>query len=307
MNAVYDGRSTPAWVAPPGIKTVTLDKQTGREPTSSTTEYTTDIFPSWYTPMSATDGTSAVIDKVSGKLATSCTPPLARETVYASEIQPEILPNQNEQQYENWLVALRNYGYDTSGSTIPTSYDDVHNCSDTMPSVSISGAQGGGPYNLSIDVTSGTFTANQLQVYFDSNLISTQSINGSGTYTVNYSPTSNGSHTFKAVVTDAGLYQATTQQTVNVTSAAGNSGPGNQGSATFAGQSPAQGSTVPRGQVQFSWSGDGAQSYTVYINGQNYGSTGSTSLTVPLNRGTYSWYVEDNNGVSTDTSQFTVQ
>jgi hypothetical protein len=300
MNAVIDGKPTPAFVAPPGIKTVTLDKETGRSVTAATYEKTVDIFPSWYTPMTSADGQSAQVDKVSGLLATTCTPPLALESVYSSAILPEITYQQNPSQYNSWLSALQQAGYATSGGSIPTASDNVHSCSDTKPTVSIVGANGGGPYNFNVDVTSGTFTANKLQVYFDDQIISTQVINGSGSYAVSYTPTSTGSHNFKAIVTDSGLYQSEADQAVTVTS----TGTGN----SFVGTSPSDGSSNNAGSLPFQWTLDsGASSYTLYVDNVPRGSTTSTNLNANvLSPGNHSWYVQTDTGDTTSPISFTV-
>ncbi len=305
MNTELNGdpSKAPAWVAPSGIKTVTLDKATGREVTAGTTSKTTDIFPSWYTPMSATNGQTAEIDTVSGLLATNCTPPLARQEVYSSAIQPEITEQQNPEQYQNWLVALQHAGYDTSGTVLPTGSDDVHHCDDVQPTVSISGADGGGPYNLNIQVTSGTFTANKLEVDFDSQVISTQTINGSGVYQVAYTPTDSGTHTFKAIVTDAGLYQSTATQTVNVTDTGG----GNGTTQGFSGVSPTDGSQLSSNTINFSWTTDpGANFYSLYVDGQLRATTSGTSHTLSLGSGNHTWYVQDDQGNQTQTESFQI-
>jgi len=304
MNNQINGDPSkgPAFVQPSGIKTETIDADTGREVTASTKNRTTDIFPSWYVPIPASDGRTATIDTVSGLLATDCTPPLAREQVASSAIQPEITEQQNPQQYQNWLVALQKAGYATNGTVLPTASDDVHHCSDIQPTVTISGADGGGPYNLSVQVTSGTFTANKLEVYFDDQLISTQSINGSGSYSVSYAPTTTGAHTFKAVVTDAGLYQATATQDVTVT----NSGGSTQ---AFSGISPADGSQFSAGPVNFSWTSDpSATFYSLYIDGQLRATTTSTSRTLNgLASGSHTWYVQDDQGNQTQPQTFEIQ
>jgi membrane peptidoglycan carboxypeptidase len=301
MNTEADTPNS-AFTRPSGIKTETLDTETGRAVTAGTRRTTVDLFPSWYEPMTSAGGRSATIDTLSGLLATNCTPPLAQETIYSSAIQPEILESQNPSQYQNWLSALQHAGYATSGGNIPTGSDNVHSCSDVQPTVNIVGAVGGGPYNLSVNVTSGTFTANKLQVYFDDQMISTQAINGSGNYPLTYDPTTTGNHTFKAVVTDAGLYQATNEATVDVTNTGGSSG-------AFQNQTPADSSTwSPPGQITFTWSDDGASKYTLFLNGNSQGSTGSTSKKVNvLTPGNYTWYVVDNDsGTQTTPTSFTV-
>lgn len=192
-----------------------------------------DYFPKWYREVARK---KVDIDKVSNKLATSCTPKLAiesRDDVGTSES------------------------------------DDAHSCDDIKPIVQISGASGGGPYKLSINVTLGTFGSsktstfpNKLDVYFDDQIISTQSISNSGTYKVDYNPTDDqsGSHTFKAVVTDSGFYQGTDEATVTVAGGGGGSAAG-----SFQGSTDA--SVYKKGDtVTFSWSTDpGATTYKVLV------------------------------------------
>jgi membrane peptidoglycan carboxypeptidase len=302
MNAVIGGKPNSPWVAPAGIKTVTLDKTTGRSITTATTQKTVDVFPSWYTPMTSADGQSAQIDKISGLLATSCTPPLALETVYSSAILPEITYQQNSQQYDNWLAALQAAGYATKGGgELPTASDNVHSCSDTKPTATIVGATGGGPYNFTVNVISGSpFTPDRLQVYFDDQIISTQQINGAGSYPITYTPTETGDHNFKAIVTDSGLYTGEADQAVTVTS----TGTGS----SFVGTSPADGSQNSRGLVNFSWTSDtGASTYTLYVDNVARGTTGSTSAsTNVLTSGNHVWYIETDTGDTTTPINFTV-
>ena len=303
MNAVIAGKQTDAFAKAPGIKTVTLDKDTGRSVTSATKpdHITTDMFPSWYIPMNSTDSKSAVIDKLSGKLATGCTPDLAKDTVYSSAILPEITQAENSTQYQLWLKALQKAGFATSTGDLPTQSDDRHSCSDVKPTVNIVGANGGGPYNFTVDVTSGTFNANKLDVYFDDQIISTQVINGSGSYPVSYTPTQTGSHTFKATVTDEGYYQASDEQNVVVTNTGGGGG--------FSGVFPGDGSQIPNGPVSFTWTIDsGASSYSLYVDGVLRGSTNSISKTVSgLAPGTHTWYATSDTGDTTDSITFKVK
>jgi penicillin-binding protein 1A len=301
MNAIISGQPNQPFAKAPGIKTVTLDKQTGRAVTAGTKDSTVDIFPSWYTPMSSAGGQTAVVDKVENppKLATNCTPDLAKESISSSAILPEITKAENPTQYQNWLQALQAAGYSTSGAgDIPTDSDSLHHCDDQKPSVNIIGLNGGGPYNFSVQVQSGTFAANQLQVYFDDQIVSTQVINGSGSYDVSYSPTQTGSHTFKAVVTDAALYQGSDEQTVNVT---------NTGGTGFSGKKPADGSSVSTGTVNFQWTADdGASQYTLYVDNSARktvtGTSTTLAITVPT---THTWFVRADTGDQTDALSFT--
>lgn len=313
MNAVHraEGKTkTEAFKRPAEIKTVTLDKKTGRAVTEATAEGDkyTDVFPSWYVPMTSVGGRSAEIDKVSGKLATQCTPPLARQTAYSSAVVPEI--SSKDPAYSQWFSAMQARGIATSGTTLPTESDNVHECEDIRPKVTVSGATGGGPtYHLNVQVTLGTFGTTkpgagsaQLQVYFDDQIVSTQQISASGTYPVTYSPTTTGSHVFKAVITDTGLYQASDDATVNVTETGG-------GGDDFEGLNPDNNDQVTAGAITFAWTpSDGATLYTLYIDGSPHVSTASTSVAFPvLSKGTHTWYVRDNNNKQTSPITFKVK
>ena len=56
--------------------------------------------------------------------------------------------------------------------------------------------------------SSGTFTANALEIKFDDQVISTQSPIASNPYSFDYNAPSTGSHKITATVTDDGYYQS---------------------------------------------------------------------------------------------------
>lgn len=234
--AAYPASSN--WERPAGIKTVTLDANTGKLPSPNTRGTRTDIFPSWYRPENVAGTRTANIDKVSGKLATACTPPAAIETRTSSEIHAELSPS--DPAYPRWEAAVaalaRSLGFEAGGA-LPTENDNVHRCDDVKPAVQISatplnGTQG--TYTIKAVVSSGTFTANKLTIYNDDQVISTQDINGSTTYQFDY-PVPAGSHTIKAVVTDTGYYSG--QDETTVTSVGASSG-GTSPSSGFQGNTP---------------------------------------------------------------------
>lgn len=217
---------------PAGIKEITVDANTGKLPTAATKQRRTDLFPSWYKPENVTGNQTARVDKVSGKLATECTPPEAAETVSASQIAAEVPPS--DPQYRNWqppVAALaRTLGY-AGGGIIPTEKDDVHKCSDVKPTVSIS-ATGAGPIQISVNAVQGTHQLKTLTVYLNDQVISTQAIGGSTSYTFENAPPP-GSYTLRAVVTDAALYNGSGESTVTVAS-------GGSAGASFCGNVPCQ-------------------------------------------------------------------
>jgi penicillin-binding protein 1A len=241
MNAIYSDAgktSTDAFAKPAGIKSVTLDKQTGRAATDKTTDKTTDLFPSWYVPMSATSGKSATIDKLSKKLATNCTPELARDTIYSSAVVPEI--SATDPEYAAWLAGMVSKNIATSGAVIPTESDDLHSCSDIKPMVQIDSVlqQDSLGYIVTVTATLGTFGTDkapgsqaQLQVYLDDQLISTQQITASGDYSISSSPTVD-THTYKVVITDSGLYQSSDNKVVTTSAVPVSTSPSPSASAT---------------------------------------------------------------------------
>jgi penicillin-binding protein 1A len=136
------------WTQPSDIQTLPAYVQTNAPAVSSgavLTGKSTDIFPSWYVPKSGTGNTSTKYDLVSGGLATSCTPPLATHTVTttsASQFSADIFYNASG----------------SSASTTTTSIDNVHNCSDSKPTVTVTPAASADPgdYDFTVTVTKGT-------------------------------------------------------------------------------------------------------------------------------------------------------
>ena len=178
-------------------------------------------------PENVTGSKTANVDKVSGKLATECTPQAAVQSVTSSEMRAEVPPS--DPQFKRWdppIQALaRSLGF-AAGGSVPTETDDVHRCSDVKPTVELS-TKGNNPLAITAKVTSGTHLANNLTVYLNDQIISTQGINGSTTYTFDYTIPNAGSYTIRAVVTDSALYSGSDEKTVTV------SGPGGPGGGDF--------------------------------------------------------------------------
>lgn len=201
---------------------------------------TTDVYPSWYTPPNKNGTTTSIIDKVSGDAATSCTPADAK--IYVTN------GNANAFSIDPYVNGGNSYSQYNSNTP-----DNVHNCGDTMPTVSLSvndlGSGSNSNQNDVCDVSAGcqvTVTASQGTHPLSSSQFSGQinvSVNGSVvktfaldpstpsptsvtfTYTPN-SSTSGQNITMTAQVTDSVLYQASSNQhTIQVN---GN-GNGNQG------------------------------------------------------------------------------
>ncbi len=217
MAAVTKDTTVEQFKRPSGIKEVTLDANTGKAPSPGTKKTRTDIFPAWYQVPQPSSDQQAKIDKVSGKLATECTPADAIETISAGLITAEVPPT--DISYARWQppVAAIAASLGMSGGSIPTEKDNIHSCSDVKPSVSVSTDKSSGAnFTITAAVSSGTHTANKLIFYMDGAEIASQNIAGSGSYDIDYSPSSTGSHQFSARVVDAALYSAGSN-TVSVT------------------------------------------------------------------------------------------
>lgn len=221
-----------------------------------------DYFPKWYKPIARK---KVNVDKVSGKIATACTPPLAVE----SRDEP------------------------SSDAT-----DDVHSCDDVKPKVSVS-AEDSGDYTITSSVTLGTFGTSKssqfgakLDVYLDDQIISTRQISASGSYTVacGNACDNNGSYTVKAVVTDSGLYQDQDETTITI---AGGGGGDGGGGGSFDASSNA--TTYRRNDVvTFTWTTDpeGSTSYEVVSGTEILCTSIGLSCTYKTTTlGTKQWYV----------------
>lgn len=172
------------WFAKPaGIQTLSVNGKT-------------DIYPSWYTKPTHSDGEKMVFDKVSRKRATDCTPATAK-----IELSVPV--------FEDPITKKKIYsppdGYN------PDASDDVHSCSDVAPftTVSVVGAPSK-TVTISASVTKGTFPLTAISISVDGNEIYNQPVSSSGSIgPIAYTFTSSGEHTVTATVYDAGMYEGT--------------------------------------------------------------------------------------------------
>lgn len=301
MVAATKSEADQPFVQPAGIKQVTIDAITGRAVSPATKQTRTDIFASWYNAPTAANSKTVQVDKVSGKLATSCTPQSAVETVSSNAMQAE-LPT-SDPSFARWNAGVQalaqKLGY--TGVAIPSDSDNVHNCNDAKPTINLTAPASGSssPYVVGASWTSGTFQANKVDFYFDDQLISTQSVSGAGSYQFSYAPTSTGSHTYKAVVTDAGLYTSDSSQTVNI-------------SPNITAITPSGAVSNSGGNAIFSWSS--SASLLQVLNSSGHAvvtkSVSGSATTVPwssfVSGETYYWYVSGGGNYS-NLASFTVQ
>jgi membrane peptidoglycan carboxypeptidase len=190
-----------------------------------------DVYPSWYVPKGNTGAVqNQTIDKVSNKLATSCTPALAKQTEGGSAAAN--------------VFSVDIY-YGTNGATTSSGQtDDVHSCSDSPPSITLTAGTVGSDGNracnnsctISAAISPGThpFDDGQYpqfpgQVTFTVNgqTVKTITTSSGGPYSFSYTPSADGTVTVSATVTDSVLYSATDSATM--TNNASGGGPGGGG------------------------------------------------------------------------------
>lgn len=262
MEAAHVNLKAVNWTAPSGLKTAPafiVRNHIGygsREPSTAT-----DIFPSWYAGGGSTKATSQTIDKVSNKIATSCTPPLAKNTA----------ANANA---ASWNVDIFNGGRTSIGSTssssrntTPTATDDVHNCNDSPPTVTLTApASCDTSCTITATVSQGTHALSDPQYpQFPGTITFTlngQTIHSQGvstsptTVSFTYTPTSSGSGTVTATVTDSVLYQGSASSPMSFTSAAQAAG-----ITGFTAE-------ISGGKINFNWSG-GTPNFNVFRTDNN--------------------------------------
>ncbi len=115
------------WIAPSGIKTLPAFIQSthvgvgSQEPGPST-----DIFPSWYVQNNKSTTSNQTTDKVSGAIATSCTPDLAKQTSTTSNanaFSADIF----------WPLGQGAGANNSNNSGSSTAVDTIHDCNDAKP------------------------------------------------------------------------------------------------------------------------------------------------------------------------------
>jgi len=177
-----------------------------------------DLYPGWYVGGGKSTNSGQTIDKVSGLVATSCTPPAAKQYAYNSNAA-------------SWNIDIFKGGQQSIGSSSAgsssTATDNVHNCNDSPPTVTLTTPSSCTPSDCTITatVTQGTHALTDPQypdypgrIVFTLNgrTINTSYVKTSpATVSFKYTPTSSGSAILTATVTDSVLYQGTANGTLN--------------------------------------------------------------------------------------------
>lgn len=231
METAHKDLPAKNWVKPSSVKTLpAYVRRSGFGTGARFPSPSKDLFPANYKPKSGATTASVTIDKVSNKLATSCTPPLARLLVTGG--------NANSFSIDTFV----------SGGGNPTQYtgtDDVHSCDDSKPSVQFSYVPS------KCDNTDGTLTDCQISILvtrgthplsgsqFPSSVVlkvngkqvKSWSPSSNTTLYYTYTPKTTGTVSLSASITDSVLYQggASSSMSVSYTSSQGQGGDNGQG------------------------------------------------------------------------------
>ncbi len=158
----------------------------------------TDWFQSWFKKPKELPGKEFIVDRVSKKIATACTPEGAKEKVQATAIQTG---DSNE------AVEYQAEGYDLKNE------DDFHKCEDTKPSGTLnSSLVGPKQYKFIAGVFQGTHGLQNASLYIDGNLVyNFGTASGETTQTLTA-----GNHAVKLVISDVAFYTYEATIPVNV-------------------------------------------------------------------------------------------
>ncbi len=213
MNSVHDNLKPEERPKPAGIQSATAFVQrTSPGGSARVPGPGSDLFPSWYKNTRRATVEKRVIDQVSGKLATDCTPPRAKQ---------ETSDNGAEAFSSDTL-----HGNNAPGGAGTDDKDDVHKCEDIKPTVTLTVQKVGDKYNLIATIVQGThplsgdkfkgnltFSADGQQIAGGSYEVGTA---GSVVYQ-NYQPATGTVPTITATVTDSVLYEASDSETITAT------------------------------------------------------------------------------------------
>jgi penicillin-binding protein 1A len=204
------------WTQPAGMKTVCINPTTGYATSSGGK---CDIFPSWYTPQYPDSSKTAVIDSISNKLATECTPERAKQTITGGGIRAEIPTS--DQFYNNWMKPIQARYGGAGGGAIPTDKDDIHTCDPAeKPTITITSANklASGDYEITAEVTKGKYPLTSVAFSIDGTVLpgGSYSVTDSETITYIYKPTGSGTQTITVTVVDSVLYDGTDAESITV-------------------------------------------------------------------------------------------
>lgn len=217
MVNYHKGKKDVKFERPDGIKNVKIDRASGRNASASSKIVINDIAPSWFKGVASANATKITIDTISNKLATDCTPELAKKEVTDNGIAPE-LPS-SDPMFSAWAKGA---GYSASGTSIK-SKDDVHKCSDVKPEITNFSVTGnGGVYNFEADYNEGDFDLEKVNFKVNGAVVSSCSVGGGGCSDSHaefeYDSTIDGNVTVVVEIIDEVLYSDDATENTSFTS-----------------------------------------------------------------------------------------
>lgn len=211
MKTAHTGVPAKNWDKPEGVKTApayVVRQHVGSA--SRSPSPANDIYPSWYKQKSNSGSTSQVLDKVSNKLATDCTPEAAKQTASnakTSSFSVDIFVDASGRSNNNTNAANT------------TATDDVHNCSDIKPTVTIMNPTTPCIVNnacqITVTIVQGTHAlvdparsvgGGTVDLLVNGQKVGSQG--AAGNITFQYTPTAAGQVSVSATVVDSVLYSA---------------------------------------------------------------------------------------------------
>jgi membrane peptidoglycan carboxypeptidase len=207
------------WTKPEGVKTLPafiVKRHVGVA--SVEPSPTNDLFPSWYNPPKGSSGTQT-LDLVSNKVATSCTPELAKKT--------EDGAGDNNFSVDVFVGLPGN-----SNSNNAQAADDIHNCNDAKPTLTLTApasCEDASDCIFTVTVAAGTHSlsggsytaapAGTVSLIINGQAIEAVPIptdsGGLWTHHFTYTPTAIGEATVQAQVVDSVLYSDTKSAVVD--------------------------------------------------------------------------------------------
>ncbi len=225
------------WTTPSGLKSLpafhsSVPFKSESQPPAN------DFFPSWYVGK-ASSSKQLTYDKVSGLIATSCTPDSAKQAPSAA--------TSSSLNVDLYMGGAPNVGSGSSTSTstpAASAYDNVHSCGDSPPTATITGVCDTTGHNC-VSVNGGTTTCpntgcaievhveqgthpfddsqyptfpGTLSLVVNGQTVQSQPVSSSGDYTLTFTPPagSSGSIQVTANVTDSVLYQGSDTQSITI-------------------------------------------------------------------------------------------
>lgn len=171
-----------------------------------------DIYPAWYKQTPKQSSGAQTIDKVSNKIATSCTPELAKE---------------NQSNANDNIFSADNFVGNRGNTSSVAGNDDVHNCGDTKPQVTLTAPDTcSGSCTFTVTVTQGThpLTSDRfpgvVELYVNGQKVQSQGVGTSpSTISFAYTVGAAGPADVQAKVIDSVLYDSSMNATVNMATA----------------------------------------------------------------------------------------